>query len=86
MSTQTITKPKQDTSSSAQPSDDEIRDYANHLYVQHGCVDGHDCADWFEAEACLRASVPKESTRTRMHHHTQITERAAVPLVQHGKS
>jgi len=86
MSTQTITTPMQPPATAAQPSEDEIRDYANHLYVQHGSVDGHDCADWLEAEACLRASVPKELTRTRMHHHTQITERAALPLVKHGRS
>ena len=86
MSPQTINKPKQLPAAATQPSQDEIRDYANHLYLQHGSVNGHDCADWFEAEACLRASVPKESTRTRMHHHTQITERAALPLVKHGRS
>jgi len=86
MSTQTIPKPKSLPVPAAQPSEDEIRDYANHLYVQNGCVDGHAFGDWFEAEACLRASVPKEATRTRMHHHTQITERAALPLVKHGRS
>jgi hypothetical protein len=69
-----------------QPSDDEIRDYANHLYVQHGSLNGHDLDDWLEAEACLRADIPKESSRTRMHHHAQITERAALPLVKHGRS
>ena len=68
------------------PSQDEIRDYANHLYVQRGSVNGHDCDDWLEAEACLGANIPKESLRTRMHHHTQITERAALPLVKHGRS
>ena len=71
---------------SKQPSEDEIRDYANHLYVQRGSVDGHDCDDWLEAEACLGANIPKESSRTRMHHHAQVTERAALPLVKHGKS
>jgi len=69
-----------------QPSEDEIRDYANHLYVQRGSVHGHDRDDWLEAQACLGASIPKESSRTRMHHHTQITERAALPLVEHGRS
>jgi len=71
---------------SKQPSEDEIRDYANHLYVQRGSADGHDRDDWLEAEACLGANIPKESSRTRMHHHAQITERATLPLVKHGKS
>lgn len=80
MITQTSTQPKQP------PAEDEIRDYANHLFVQHGSIHGHDRDDWLEAEACLRASIPKESSRTRMHRHTQITERAALPLVKHGRS
>ena len=68
------------------PTQEEIRDYANHLYVQRGSVNGHDRDDWLEAEACLAANIPKESSRTRMHRHTQITERAALPLVKHGRS
>ena len=77
---------KQLSATAPQPSEGEIRDYANHLYVQRGSVNGHDCDDWLEAEACLGANIPKESLRTRMHHHTQITERAALPLVKHGRS
>ena len=68
------------------PSHEEICEYANHLYVQRGSIDGHDRDDWLEAEACLNANIPKESCRTRMHHHTQITERARLPLVPHGRS
>ena len=67
-------------------SEAEIRDYANHLFVQRGSVHGHDYDDWLEAEACLNANIPKESSRTRMHHHTQITERVGLPLVKHGGS
>ena len=69
-----------------QPSEDEVRDYAHHLYVQRGGAHGHDCDDWLEARACLSAHIPKESTQTRMHQHTQIVERAALPLVKHGRS
>ncbi len=86
MIAKTATQTKQLSTSAPQPSEDEIRDYANHLYAQRGSVDGHDCDDWLEAEACLRASIPKESSRTRMHHHTQITERTAIPLVKHSRS
>jgi hypothetical protein len=66
--------------------ENEIRDYANHLYVQRGGLNGYDHDDWLEAEACLRAHIPKEASRTRMHHHAQITERAVLPLVKHGRS
>jgi hypothetical protein len=77
---------KQLSSTEPQPSEDEVRDYANHLYFQRGSVDGHDCEDWLEAEACLSANIPKEFSRTRMHQHTQVTDRAALPLVKHGRS
>jgi hypothetical protein len=75
---------RQPSAAAPHPSEGEIRDYANHLYVQRGSVNGHDWDDWLEAEACLGANIPKECTRTRMHHHAQITERAALPLVKHG--
>jgi len=78
--------PRDHSTAAPQPLEDEIRDYANHLYVQRGSLAGHDRDDWLEAEACLRANIPKESSRTRMHHHTQITERAMLPLVKHGRS
>ena len=69
-----------------QPSEAEIREYANHLFVQRGALDGYHCEDWQEAEACLRANIPKEFSRTRLHHLAQLTERAVLPLVKHGKS
>jgi hypothetical protein len=75
---------KQLSATAPKPSEDEVRDYANHLYFQRGSADGHDCDDWLEAEACLAANIPREFSRTRMHHHTQVTDRAALPLVKHG--
>ena len=77
---------KQISATTLRPSDSEIRDYAHHLFEQRGSVIGHDGDDWREAEACLVANIPKESSRTRMHHHTQIAERLAIPLVKHGRS
>jgi hypothetical protein len=53
-----------------QPTEEEIRDYAYHLFVQEGCAHGHDLEHWLEAEACLRASIPREHARTRLHRHT----------------
>jgi len=77
---------KQPSATGPKPSEEEIRDYANHLFVQRGSVHGHDWDDWLEAEACLAAKIPKESSRTRMHQHTQITVRTALALVKHGRS
>ncbi len=50
-------------------NDDEIRDYAYHLYTQGGCQPGHDLDHWLEAEACLCACIPKEHSRSRLHRH-----------------
>ena len=68
------------------PTEDEVRAYANHLFVQRGSMPGHADDDWLEAEACLGSSIPMALSHTRLHHHTQITERAALPLVKHGRS
>ena len=70
--------PQQQTATAPQPSEGEIRDYANHLYTQRGSVNGHDGDDWLEAEACLRANIPKESSRTRMPitHRSRIAPRS----------
>lgn len=52
-----------------EPTDDEIRDYAYHLYQQGGCVPGHDLENWLEAKACLEANIPKQHARSRLHRH-----------------
>ena len=31
-----------------------IRDLAYQLYLERGCVDGHDVEDWLEAESIIR--------------------------------
>lgn len=53
------------------PSEDEIRDYAYHLYTQSGCIPCRDQDNWLEAEACLCANIPKEQSHTRLHRHTR---------------
>jgi hypothetical protein len=50
-------------------SDEDIRDYAYHLYQQSGCVPGHDLDNWLEATACLKANIPASRSRTRLHRH-----------------
>lgn len=60
-------------------TDDDIRDYAYHLYVQSGSVPGHDLDNWLEARACLSACIPPEQSNSRLHHHLQTSGRK-VPL------
>jgi hypothetical protein len=54
---------------SIKPNEDEIRDYAHHLYVQSGCIPGRDEDNWREAEACLSMGIPRHRAHTRLHHH-----------------
>lgn len=54
----------------AEPTEDQIRDYAYHLYCQGGCSPGHEQENWLEAEACLCACIPKEDAHTRLYRHT----------------
>lgn len=58
--------------------EDEIRDYAYHLYQQSGCVPGHDVENWLEAKACLEANIPREHSRVRLHRHRH--PKAAKPV------
>jgi hypothetical protein len=52
------------------PTDEDIRDYAYHLYLQNGCIAGRDLENWLEAKACLESCIPKSKSRARLHHHT----------------
>lgn len=51
------------------PSENDIRDYAYHLYQQSNCAPGRDLDNWLEATACLNASIPSHQSATRLHHH-----------------
>jgi hypothetical protein len=51
------------------PSEDDIRDYAYHLYQQSRCVPGHDVDNWLEATACLKANIPAHYSHSRLHQH-----------------
>jgi hypothetical protein len=65
-------------------TEDEIRDYAYHLYQQGGCIPGHDVENWIEAKACLEANIPREHSHTRLHHHRHppaAGSRTGVPTI-----
>ena len=46
---------------------DDIRDYAEHLYVHGGRVPGHDLDNWLESEACLRSHLRPSRSERRRH-------------------
>ena len=58
----TIPTPRRD------PTEEEIRDYAFHLYEMSGCLPGRDLDNWLEAKACLEADVPRPRAQARLHH------------------
>jgi DTW domain-containing protein YfiP len=44
----------------------EIREYAYHLYVQNGHRNDQCAENWREAEACLRTHIPKAESHIRL--------------------
>lgn len=64
-----------------EPTEDEIRDYAYHLYEQSGCVPGHDLDNWLEAKACLEANIPRQHAHARLHRHRHAAAPGAVTVV-----
>jgi hypothetical protein len=56
---------------SAKLVDEDIRDYAYHLYCQNGCQPGHELDNWLEAEACLSAGISKIRSHARLQEHTK---------------
>ncbi|MFY9923541.1 MAG: DUF2934 domain-containing protein [Opitutaceae bacterium] len=63
---------------SLEPTEDDIRDYAHHLYIQNGSIPGRDLENWLEAKACLEACIPKSKSQIRLHHHTRNRTRTVV--------
>ncbi len=65
---------------SGHPSEDDIRNYAYHLYQQSNCLPGQDLGNWFEATACLKANIPSHQSGTRLHHHLSGRETGALAV------
>jgi hypothetical protein len=61
-------------------SEDEIRDYAQHLFEQSGRVLGRDLDNWLEAKACLQANIPKQHAHRRLHRQQHPEEFATVEI------
>jgi hypothetical protein len=51
-------------------SEQEIRDYAYHLYGLSGYAAGRDLDNWLEAKACLSTGVPKAESPLRQHQNS----------------
>ena len=62
-----------------QPSHEEIAKKAYALYLTRGARDGHDVADWLEAERRLKAhplgSSREESVATEQYESADLEER-----------
>ena len=65
-------KTKPTRAPSPKASDEDIRDYAYHLYVQSGCRPDADVDNWLEAEACIAANIPREHSHSRLHRHLNV--------------
>jgi len=54
--------------------EEDIRDYADHLYQQANCVPGHDLDNGREATAGLKANIPAHRSGVRLHQHVNEPE------------
>jgi hypothetical protein len=52
-------------------NEDDVRDYAYHLYVQNGHRNDECRDNWLEAKACLEARIPKSESHVRLHKYIQ---------------
>ena len=57
----------------AGPSENEIREYAFHLYQLSNCAPGRDLDNWHEATACLKAHIPTHQSGQRLYQHRNGT-------------
>lgn len=63
------------------PKEEDIRDYAYHLYQQSHREPGHDLDNWLEATACLKANIPMRSSATRLHWYANDPESGLINLI-----
>ena len=63
------------------PTDDEIRDYALHLFQQSGCVPGLYLENWLEARLCLEANLTKRYAQARVRRRRRPQPADEVTLV-----
>ena len=64
-----------------EPSENDIRAYAYHLYLQGRCEPNHDVDHWLEATACLKANIPAHRSGLRLHQHVNGPEHGARPAI-----
>ena len=69
----------------AKPCEDDIRNYAYHLYQQSNCGPGHDLDNWLEATACLTANIPAHKSHNRLHWHVNGPESGDITLFPPGR-
>ena len=62
-----------------EPSEELVRDYAQHLYEQSGRIPGRDLDNWLEAKACLEACIPRHQSHARLQKHLAGAETVETP-------
>lgn len=65
-----------------EPDEDQIRDYARHLYEVSGCVPGRDLENWLEAERTLHAALQGPGRSRRRHDSTALVRELGAMSVE----
>jgi hypothetical protein len=68
------------------PSENEIRDYAYHLYEQNSRIPGRDLENWTEAKACLAAHISAHDSHLRLQHYIASHEHGQNEQASHSES
>ena len=71
---------------SFEPTEDDVREYAYHLYLQSGRVAGRDLENWIEAKACLTACAPESKTARLRPPAANRAQTADTPTSQGARS
>lgn len=67
-----------------EPDENQIRDYARHLYEQSGCVPGRDLENWLEAERTLTAALQSPTKNRHRDSNITVREIGAMPVEAHN--
>lgn len=72
-------KPPSTRPAAPEPTEEDVRAYAFHLYQQSGCAHGRDLENWLEAKAALQATVTRSPAMASRPTDGEVAPETLVP-------